>query len=323
MPRLGVMFTCNRPPEELVSSVQLIEKLGFDDCWVVEDLRWGGGISSSTAALANTARIRIGLGIMPALFRNTAATAMEVATLGRLYPNRFVAGIGHGVGSWMDQIGLKQRSPLTTLEEVTTHVRSLIRGNEVSFEGEVVKLDGITLVHPAHIPPPVMLGVVGPKSLHLSGRIADGTVVCEWCGPEYLGSARQSINDGRAAAQRTDDHELVVFVNTMISTAEVDARMVMRHTFAPRLLNGSVDSQLGPSLLEEVRAIRSRVSSEAEAAEAMPDSMVDALTAAGTPDQVKASIDAFVAAGADTVVLIPFMGPFETDLPAYASMLGL
>jgi 5,10-methylenetetrahydromethanopterin reductase len=314
MSRLGVMFTCNRPPEELIDGVRLIEDLGFDDAWVVEDLRWGGGIASSVAALAATERVRVGLGIMPALFRNPAATAMEVSTVARLFPNRFVAGIGHGVGSWMAQIGLTQKSPLRTIEEVTTNVRALIRGDQVTFAGEAVKVDDITLVHPAKVVPPVMLGVVGPKSLHLSGRIADGTIVPEWCGPGYLTQARQTIDAGRASAGRADSHELVVFVNTMLSNEHVDARLVMRQTFGPRILNGSCDSQLGPELLQEVLAIRSRCTSDAEAADALPDHLVDELAAAGTPDQVQATIAKVFAAGADTIVLIPFVGPLDPDL---------
>jgi 5,10-methylenetetrahydromethanopterin reductase len=314
MTRLGVMFTCNRPPEDLVSGVRLIEELGFDDVWVVEDLRWGGGIASTVAALGATQSVRVGLGIMPALFRNPAATAMEVATVARLYPNRFVAGIGHGVGSWMAQIGLSQKSPLRTIEEVTTNVRALIRGERVQFTGDVVTVDDLTLVHPAKVVPPVMLGVVGPKSLHLSGRIADGTIVPEWSGPEYIGSVRKRINDGRVEASRTDDHELVVFVNVMVSTDKVDARMVMRHTFAPHILSGERDSQLGPTLLAEILSIRARCATVAEAAEAFPDHLVDELAAAGTPEQVQAMIHNVYAAGADTVVIIPFVGPLDPDL---------
>jgi 5,10-methylenetetrahydromethanopterin reductase len=320
MQRLGVMFTCNRPPEELIDGIRLIEHLGFDDAWVVEDLRWGGGIASSVAALAATDRVRVGLGIMPVLFRNPAATAMEVSTVARLYPNRFVAGIGHGVGSWMAQVGLAQKSPLRAIEEVTTNVRALIRGEQVSFAGDVVTLDDIALVHPAKVVPPVMLGVVGPKSLHLSGRIADGTIVPEWCGPGYLTQARATIDHGRSAAGRTDSHELVVFVNTMLSNEHVDARLVMRQTFGPRILNGASDSQLGPELLHEVLAIRARCTTEADAVDALPDHLVDELAAAGTADQVQAAISNVFAAGADTVVLIPFVGPLDPDLRPLAEV---
>jgi alkanesulfonate monooxygenase SsuD/methylene tetrahydromethanopterin reductase-like flavin-dependent oxidoreductase (luciferase family) len=96
---------------------------------------------------------------------------------------------------------------------------------------------------------------------------------------------------------------------------------VMRHTFAPKVLDGSSDSQLGPELLEVVQAIRGRCRTEAEAVDALPDAMVDELAAAGTPDQVTSTIDRVYAAGADTVVLIPFVGPLDPDLRRYAEVL--
>ncbi len=315
------MFTCNRPPEELIGGVRLIEELGFDDVWVVEDLTWGGGIATSVAAMAATSRVRVGLGIMPALFRNPAATAMEVATIARLYPNRFVAGIGHGVGSWMGQIGLAQKSPLNTLEEVTTNVRALIIGERVLFAGDVVKLDDIKLVHPAHVVPPVMLGVVGPRSLRLSGKIADGTIVPEWSSQEYVREVRKTINAGRSDGGRTDSHELVVFVNTMLSTENVDARQVMRSEFGPRILSGKNDTQFGPNLLAEVLAIRKRCSTETEAIEAILDHLLDEVSAAGTPEQIQNAINRYYTAGADTVVLIPFVGPLDPDLRHLAAAL--
>lgn len=321
MPRLGVMFTCNRPPEDLIAGVQLIEGLGFDDCWLVEDLSWGGGIASCTAALCHTSTIRIGLGIMPAMFRNPTATAMEIATLARLFPDRFVPGIGHGVTAWMAKIGEKQKSPLRAIEEVTTQVRALITGERVVFHGEVVTINDVKLVHPAHAVPPVMLGVVGPKSLQLSGRIADGTVVCEWCGPSYLEGARRTINAGRAEVARVDRHEMVVFVNTMLSTDHVDARRVMRQSFAPKVLDGTCDSQLGPEVLAEVRAMRDRCKTVDEAATALPEWIIDELSASGSPDQVRASIERISAAGADTIVLIPFVGKLDPELQRYADLL--
>jgi 5,10-methylenetetrahydromethanopterin reductase len=165
MARFGMMITCNRPPEELVGSAQYIESLGFDDVWLVEDLRWAGGIGPSAVVLASTKTVRVGLGIL----RNASATAMEVSALARLFPGRFAAGIGHGLQVWMSQIGAQVASPMKAIEEVTSVVRKMIRGGSVSFDGTYVKVDDIALVHPAIEVPPVLLGVTGPKSVELSG----------------------------------------------------------------------------------------------------------------------------------------------------------
>jgi len=51
--------------------------------------------------------------------RNVALTAMEIATLARLFPGRLTAGIGHGVQDWMGQAGAKVESPMTLAREVS------------------------------------------------------------------------------------------------------------------------------------------------------------------------------------------------------------
>jgi alkanesulfonate monooxygenase SsuD/methylene tetrahydromethanopterin reductase-like flavin-dependent oxidoreductase (luciferase family) len=111
----------------------------------------------------------------------------------------------------MHQVGAKPASQLTLLEEVTAAVRALLRGETVDTEGRYVRLRGVALDHPPASVPPVSLGVRGPKSLRLSGRCADGTVIDASAGPDDVAAARAMIDEGRAAAGRTDPHRLTVF----------------------------------------------------------------------------------------------------------------
>ena len=103
---------------------------------------------------------------------------------------------------------------MTMLEEVTVAVRALLRGESVDAEGRYVRLRDVALDHPPRAVPPVSLGVVGPKGLELSGRVADGTVVDWLSAPGYVRHARERIDAGRAAAGRTDAHRMTVFVLT-------------------------------------------------------------------------------------------------------------
>jgi alkanesulfonate monooxygenase SsuD/methylene tetrahydromethanopterin reductase-like flavin-dependent oxidoreductase (luciferase family) len=79
---------------------------------------------------------------------------------------------------------------LTTLEEVTTSVTRLLAGEEVSFEGQTVYLDKVKLDAPPETAPPILLGVQGPKSMALAGRVADGVVLAE---PATAAYVRQSV----------------------------------------------------------------------------------------------------------------------------------
>ena len=115
---LGVMLRREHAPEVLPDFARRAEDAGFDELWVVEDCFYSSGIASAAAALACTGSIAVGLGIMPAVARNPVFAAMEIATLARLYPGRFLPGLGHGVAGWMRQIGALPRSQLVALASV-------------------------------------------------------------------------------------------------------------------------------------------------------------------------------------------------------------
>jgi alkanesulfonate monooxygenase SsuD/methylene tetrahydromethanopterin reductase-like flavin-dependent oxidoreductase (luciferase family) len=216
--RLGVMFDRDLPPESLIPFCRHLDAAEVDDVWVVEDLGWTGSISSAATALAVTERLRVGIGIAPAPLRNPALLAMELGNLARLYPHRLAAGIGHGVQDWMRQVGVLAPSPLALLEETVVAVRALLRGETVTLQGRAVQLDGVSLVHPPATPPPVLTGVVRPRSLELSGRVAQGTILPEGVGGTRIEEARKLIGGG--------DHELVAFTHLYLGEdATVTARL--------------------------------------------------------------------------------------------------
>jgi alkanesulfonate monooxygenase SsuD/methylene tetrahydromethanopterin reductase-like flavin-dependent oxidoreductase (luciferase family) len=206
-PRIGVMFDCGRAPEELPGFAAAVEEAGADDLWVVEDLGWNGGVSAAAIALAATSRLRVGIGIAPAPLRSPALFAMEIATLARIHPGRIVAGLGHGVADWMRQVGVQAKSPLALLEESVTAVRGLLHGETVTIDGREVHIDGVRLVHPPAVVPPVVTGVVRPRSLELSGRIADGTILVEGLRPDQIADAIGHLRRGGAAPS----HEVINF----------------------------------------------------------------------------------------------------------------
>ena len=230
------MFDRARRPEELIAFAREIEGLGADDLWVVEDLGWAGGVSSATLALGATERLRVGIGISPAPLRSPALLAMELAMVERVFPGRLIAGVGHGVPEWMAQVGVGVREKLALLGETITVVRALLRGETVSLDGQVVKIDGVRLVHPPADAPPVVAGVVRPRSLELSGRVADGTVIAEGQGPKAIAAALGHIRKGQAEqGERPGPHEVVVFTHLCVGddaerVAELTAPVVEEYT---------------------------------------------------------------------------------------------
>lgn len=192
-----MVFRPDLPPERLREFIASAEAGGLDDVWLWEDCFLEGGVASAAAALAWSGSLRIGLGLMPVPFRNPALAAMEIATLARLFPGRFVPAAGHGVLSWMDQVGARASSPMALLREWVAAVRSLLQGQTVTVSGQYVRLNGVALDWPPAAVPPMLVGARGPKTLALAGEVADGLVLDSDISPDGI-----DRNRGRGPAAR-------------------------------------------------------------------------------------------------------------------------
>ena len=202
---LGAIFLPSNPPERLPVLAQVADDAGVEQLWLWEDCFLNSGIAAAAAALASTSRLKVGIGILPVPFRNVALAAMEIATLRRLFGDRAIVGIGHGVQEWMEQVGVRAASPMTLLREYTTALHSLLHGESVTVRGQYVQLDNVALDWPPDPAPDLLIGATGPRTLALSGELAGGTILTGGTSPDGVRKAKQNI-----AAEA--DHELVVFV---------------------------------------------------------------------------------------------------------------
>ncbi|HEX8006507.1 MAG TPA: LLM class flavin-dependent oxidoreductase, partial [Trebonia sp.] len=210
MTNLGVVCRPVVPPERLRDVAVAAESAGLDELWLWEDCFWGGAFTAASAVLAWTDRLRVGIGVFPVPLRNVALTAMEISMLHRLFPDRAVIGVGHGVQDWMRQVGAGAESPMTLLREYLSALRALLRGERVSTDGRYVRLDDVALGWPPAAALPVLSAATGPRTLRLAGEAADGTIIDSGTTLDQLRKARQLIDEGRAAGGRTDPHRIVV-----------------------------------------------------------------------------------------------------------------
>lgn len=217
---VGLSFHRSFPPALVVDFARRLDAGGADEIWIIEDSFFTAGVSLAATALAVTERLRVGIGILPVVTRNPAVTAMELATLCELAPGRVMPGLGHGVQSWMAQMGVRAASPLTAFEQVMDAVRRLLAGEAVSTQQQYVKLDEVKLDRPPRQVPKLLAGVSGPKSLALAGRVAGGLMLAEPASPTYV---RQSLEH----AGHPDGFEVAVFSSMCVAPTREQAYQEM------------------------------------------------------------------------------------------------
>lgn len=299
-PQIGVMYRREQDPANLIQAARRAEELGFDQFWIVEDCFYMGGISQTAIALAATKTIMVGIGINPGVAHNAAILAMEYSTLERAFPGRLIGGIGHGVDIWMKQIGEAVASPLTAIEETTSAMKRLLNGKRITVDGRYVKLTDVVLDPPPAQATPILLGVRAEKSMRLAGKVADGVLLAESSGADYIRWSR-NLMDG----SRDQPGTLGVYVHTWIDDNDpAGARSVMREVVA-----GAVGNEIAPNTAplgyaDELQKLID-AGGPPSLVKSMPDEWVTDLGISGSTEEGRASIEALAAAGADYVILTP------------------
>lgn len=211
------------------------ERLGIDSAWTAET--WGYDGATPLAYLAaKTTRIRLGTGILQVGARTPALTAMTAMTLASLSGDRFLLGLGVSgpqvIEGWH---GVRFARPLQRLRETVEIVRRVTRGERLVYHGEVYQVplpesEGKTLT--SSVPPrpdlPVYLATLGPKSLELTGELADG-----WLGtsfiPEHASLFFDPIAAGATQAGRTlTDIDLQVAAGVVAFSDDVESLIAPR-----------------------------------------------------------------------------------------------
>ncbi|GAB3923038.1 oxidoreductase [Microlunatus endophyticus] len=224
--RLGIHIPPTIRPERLRDLARAAEQAGLDDLWVWEDSFKQSGIASATAALAWTETIRVGITLLPVPLRNPALAAMEIATISRMFPGRFVAGIGHGIQEWMGQAGVRAASPLTLLREQATAIRRLLQGETVTAHGRYVNLDQVRLDWPPAVLPPLMLGGSGPKSVALAAELGDGNLLGNAYTDDEVRAIGEAVRSAKQSAGRPDaDHPQIVACEIVATGPDAGRRL--------------------------------------------------------------------------------------------------
>lgn len=303
--RIGLLVGSTTPPEDIARIAREVEQGGFGQLWIPEDYFFLGGIAAAGIALGATERIPVGLSVVSSMVRHPALLAMEIATLSRAFPGRFLPGIGHGVPAWTAQMGLTIRSPMTALRENLVHVAALLAGEKVNHTGGVHDFNEVVLTHPSTESVPIYTGVLGDKGIGLTGEIAEGLVVSALAPVEYVAATRAKLDAAAADAGRPRP-QLVTLVAVNLTADDSKAQLV-RDQLKPVLAFYIAATGPGPlfgavGANEQVADMIARGGFETVMAE-MPDQWIDTFAIAGGPDVARSRIQDYLDAGSDKVVV--------------------
>ncbi len=226
---LAVVATPELPTPDLLAVARAAEASGLAQLWLWEDVYRQSAVAQAGAVLAATQRLGVGLGVLPAPLRSVVLAAMDVATLEEMFPGRLTPGVGHGVQSWMAEIGVRADSPLTLLREYGTVLRRLLHGDAVTHQGRYVAVTEARLVWPPRTPPPLYVGAHGPRTLRLAGEVGDGVIFQLGVSPDDARHALSLVGEGRAARGHDGPFGVCVYVGVEASLRGEGAAATAAH----------------------------------------------------------------------------------------------
>ncbi|MEV6319804.1 glucose-6-phosphate dehydrogenase (coenzyme-F420) [Nocardia sp. NPDC051787] len=312
-------------PRELVEIAVLAEEHGLDSATVSDHFQpWrhkGGHAPFSLAWMAavgeRTQRIQLGTSVLTPTFRyNPAVIAQAFATMGCLYPDRVMLGVGTGealneiatgyTGEWPE---FKER--FARLREAVDLMRALWTGDRVDFDGEYYKAVGASIYDVPKGGIPIYIAAGGPLVARYAGRAGDGFICTSGKGMDlYTEKLMPAVAEGAAKAGRTvGDIDRMIEIKISYDT---DPELALENTrfWAPLSLTA-----------EQKHSITDPIEMEA-AADALPiEQIAKRWIVASDPDQAVEQIKPYLDAGLNHLVFHApghdqrrFLDLFQRDL---------
>jgi len=333
--RMALYMQDKHPIRYEIEMVKYAEEKGFSEIWQADTRLARDCVVMMSAFLAETKRLRFGSGVLPIWTRNPAVIAATWSTMWELAgtidgQSRVMLGLGAWWEPIAGRVGVKREKPLAAMREHIEAIRQLFTMEEVTYQGEFVKLDRIKLdvafgdTSPRNIP--LYIGATGPKMLEMAGEICDGAVLNYVVSVDYIREAVELVRQGAERAGKTladvDRPELLV-----CCLSDDDPKAAMQEGKAlvayylgtePHIMKAS---KVDEDLIKKVQEFVGWPATEADyrrAAQIIPDEVVRNLMAVGTSQQCRDKVAEYIDAGVTCPILYPMMDNIKPVIDAFA-----
>ncbi|HEX8967987.1 MAG TPA: glucose-6-phosphate dehydrogenase (coenzyme-F420) [Chloroflexota bacterium] len=243
--RLGYKASAEQfGPVELLDFSVHAEQVGFDSVVVSDHFQpWrhtGGHAPFSFAWLgalgARTERILMGTSVITPTFRyHPSVVAQAMGTLGVLFPNRVMLGIGTGESlNEVPPMGIEWpdfRERWARLREAVTLMRRLWSEDRVSYSGTYYRTSNATVYDKPAGGIPLLIAAGGPQMARYAGRVSDGFICTSGKGAElYRDQLLPAFDEGvRESGRDSSTLERMIEVKVSFDTDRGRALEDTRH----------------------------------------------------------------------------------------------
>ena len=331
MNRIGLCFLDRPDLSEQLRLARRADQQGFESVWVCETRLARDAISVLGAMAAVTRRVKLGPGVVNTWTRGPALMALTFATLDELAPERMICGLGAYWDPLAWKQGIERSRLITQMREYVDVVRRLLNMEEVTLEGEVVHVREIRLDlgdgrprTPKRVP--IYIGATGMQMLELSGKIADGVLLNAMLSTDYVKACVAQVRKGADAAGRSmSEVDLPLLVSCALDQDGEKARYAGRRLATmyvgqqPHIAKASgIDEDLVARVNEAMGGWPPKEGGVEAAMKLIDEDLALRLTASGTPDECRARLREYEAAGASYPVILPATHNVDDMIEAFA-----
>ncbi|MCH8256376.1 MAG: LLM class F420-dependent oxidoreductase [Proteobacteria bacterium] len=325
--------------DDLVNYTIEAEKMGVDHVWSAE--AWGmDAIVPLAYMAAKTSRITLGTGIVQISSRVPSMIAMTAQSMAAVSNNRFVLGLGVSGPQVVEGLhGASFAHPLGRLRECVEIIRLGLSSERLAYEGKHYVLPrpggegkAIRLSQPPRPDLPIYLATLGPKSLEMTGEVADG-----WLGtsfiPEHADVFLEPLKKGLAKSGRSlSDIDIQIGGSFEIGD-HVEKMVEARKPAMAFTLGGMGSAQTNfyndafrRAGYEEAAIKVQRLwidGKKEEATRAVPEEMILKTNLIGTEEMVRARLRAYRDAGVNTMRLSTTGSDWKERIDSLAQAIDL